>query len=126
VTPLHHWIRCRPWIEAAVKRTPFYDISDVEDRLEAGEFVFWPGERAAAITEFITYPNGKALNVFAGGGETNASLQEFLEAFEPSLVAWAKANDCRWIIGFGRPGWDRLLKPHGYEPMWHVLSKEVA
>lgn len=108
-----------------MKRTPFYDIEDVEARVEAGEFTFWPGKNAAAITEFITYPNGKALNVFAGGGESNACLVEFLEEFEPAMCEWAKANECRWVLGFGRPGWEPLLKPHGYSVMWHVLAKEI-
>jgi hypothetical protein len=125
LTPLGEWRRCKPWIEAAIKRTPFYDIEDVEQRVEAGEYCFWPGQNAAAITEFITYPNGKALNVFAGGGESNASLLEFLEEFEPAMCAWAKANDCRWVIGFGRPGWGPLLNPRGYRALWHVMSKEV-
>lgn len=87
--------------------------------------VFWPGQHGAAVTEFITYPNGKALNVFAGGGDSNASLQEFIETFEPSLVTWAKATDCRWIIGYGRPGWERVLKARGYSTIWSVMKKEM-
>lgn len=87
---------------------------------------FWAGRHAAAVTEFITYPNGKALNVFAGGGDENESLKEFLEVFEPSFRAWAKASDCRWVIGYGRPGWDRVMKRLGYGTLWTVMCKEIA
>lgn len=123
--PLEDWLRCKGWIEAAVTRNGFYNIEDIEAALASGDMFFWPGEHAAAVTEFITYPNGKALNVFAGGGESNASLQEFIEKFEPSLAEWAKATDCRWIIGYGRPGWERILKKRGYQHMWSVMKKDI-
>lgn len=126
MTDIHsEWARCRDWIKAALVRTNFYDIEDIEGAISAGQMIFWPGKHGAAVTEFITYPNGKALNVFAGGGDHNASLQEFIDVFEPSLAAWAKASDCRWIIGYGRPGWDRILKKRGYSTMWSVMKKDI-
>lgn len=126
MTPADEWARCRDWIKAAVTRNGFYEIQDIETAIESGQMAFWPGAHAAAVTEFITYPNGKALNVFAGGGDSNASLQEFIEKFEPALSAFAKASDCRWIIGYGRPGWDRILKRRGYSTIWSVMKKDIA
>lgn len=120
-----HWARCKNWIASALTRTGFYDIEDIERAIDVGDMVFWPGEHGAAVTEFITYPNGKALNVFAGGGDSNASLQEFIDVFEPSLSAWAEASDCRWIIGYGRPGWERVLKQRGYSTIWSVMKKDI-
>lgn len=119
------WQRCRAWIEAALKRTGFYDIEDIEKAVASGEMIFWPGEHGAAVTEFVTYPNGKALNVFAGGGDTNESLQEFVDRFEPCFVTWAKASDCRWVIGYGRKGWEKVLKASGYDLLWCVMKKNI-
>lgn len=123
--PKEDWERCKGWIESALAQTGFYEIEDIERQVNEGRMVFWPGRHGAAVTEFITYPNGKALNVFAGGGDSNASLQEFIEDFEPALCAWAKSTDCKWIIGYGRPGWERPLKSRGYSVMWSVMRKEI-
>ena len=123
--PQEEWDRCKGWIETAIARTGFYGIEDIEREIEAGRMTFWPGAHGAAVTEFIAYPGGKALNVFAGGGAGNESLTEFIEVFEPCLSAWAKASDCRWIIGYGRPGWERVLNKRGYSTLWSVMRKEI-
>lgn len=123
--PQEEWNRCSPWIDAALRRTGFYEIADIERELEAGNMTFWPGKKAAAITEFVTYPNGKALNVFAGGGENNESLDEFMEVFEPTLTNWAEINNCRWIMGYGRPGWVKPCLAAGYTHTWNVMTKEI-
>lgn len=125
MTPLVDWERCRSWLKTAIDRTGFYDISDVERGINEGHYTFWPGDNAAAITEIITYPNGKALNVFAGGGDNHASLAEFMQVFEPALVKWAEVNSCRWIMGYGRPGWEKPCGYAGYKKVWTVMTKEL-
>jgi hypothetical protein len=119
------WIRCKAWVEEAVKRSAFYNLDYVEAECAAGRMVFWAGKHCAALTNFIDYPNGKALNVFAGGGDSHEALDEFVTRVEPDLVVWAKASGCRWIIGHGRPGWERVCKKMGYRHAWTVMSKEI-
>lgn len=124
--PKEQWTRCLPWLESAVTRCGFYEMADIERMVEAGELVFWPGEHAAVLTEFISYPKGKVLNVFAGGGDTQEALDELLDRFEPELAQWAAANGCRWILGYGRPGWERTKLKQGYTRLWSVMRKELS
>lgn len=119
------WARCRNWIETALTDSGLYEIGDIEQAIEEGRMHFWPGRHCAAVTEIMLYPNGKALNVFAGGGETGAALAELTEGMEPAFLDWARANDCRWILGFGRKGWERICAPMGYRRLWSVMAKEV-
>lgn len=120
------WARCRPWIEAALAVNPFYSIEWVEEQIASGEMTFWAGPHAAAVTEFINYPNGKALNMFAVGGESNQAMDELLRTFEPSLATWAKLAGCKWMIGFAREGWAPSAKALGYRRLWTSFVKELA
>ncbi len=120
------WKHFRPYIEKALPSGGLYDIADVESGLNDGTYTFWPGRTTAAVTEFSLYPNGKALNIFAAGGEVGPGLPELTRDMERCLVAYGHAADCRWILGYGRPGWERIGKPMGYRHLWSVLAKEIA
>lgn len=119
------WARCRPWLKAAVERSGFYTIEYAEAEVEAGRMIFWPGERGAVLLTLTDYPKGKALALFAVGGEKNASLSELLERFEPALVAFAKQAGCRWVMGFARRGWKKPGERLGYKLNRIVMVKEV-
>lgn len=82
---------------------------------------FWPAEKCAAVTEFLEFPTGKVLNVFAGGGD----LIELTKHLEPCFLTWAKVAGCKQIIGYGRPGWERVCKRMGYKHLWTVMAKDV-
>lgn len=119
------WARCRGWIEAAAATSDFYTLEYIEEGIASGRMTFWPGEHGAVVTEFLEYPKGRALNVFAGGGDNQKALREFLYSFDPRLSAWAGANSCRWIMVTGRAGWQRVGNALGYKPAWNVIAKEL-
>ena len=129
-TARQEWVRCRPWIEAAL---PYcygtHSIEDVERQIAEGRLQFWPGERCAVVTEIVEYPRLRALNIFLVGGdprsEPGASLDELLEKMEPAVIAWAKALGCTRVAQTGRRGWSRVLKPLGYETTLSVMLKEI-
>ncbi len=107
--------RCRAWIRAAVEPTGLYTIEDVEEAIAEGRMQFWPGRNCAAVTEFVIYPNCKALNVLRVGGGRVGRLRELTREIEPALVRWAAASDCRKIIGFGiNPAWRPVCEGMGY------------
>lgn len=87
---------------------------------------FWPGEHGALVVETLTYPLGKCLNVFGGGGDKHKALKEFVEVFDPRLSAWAKSQGCRWLMVTGREGWVRIGKSLGYKLAWTVIAKELT
>lgn len=128
MTPVQtEWARCRDWIKAAVEPTGFYEIEDIEHAIASGEMQFWPGKDCAAVTQFVTYPSCKVLNVFAGGGERGKALRELTREMEPAFVKWAKASDCKWIIGFGiKETWKSICEGMGYQHLWTVMAKKVG
>jgi hypothetical protein len=80
----------------------------------------------AGIAQDALYPNCKVLNVLAAGGEKGPALKALTRELEPCLLAWARASDCKYIIGFGtHEGWKPVTEAMGYALQWLVMIKEV-
>ncbi|MBL8771149.1 MAG: hypothetical protein JNK30_07170 [Phenylobacterium sp.] len=98
-----------------------YTIEDLEAMIAGGEAYLWPGADAAIVTQVVAYPSGeKVLQTLWAVGD----LKEVL-ALEPALCASARLLGCSRILIEGRKGWERLLKPAGYEP-WSVTVSKVV
>lgn len=120
---MNEWIRCRPWIEAALEyANGTHTIEDIEDGIAAGRYQFWAGKRAAIITEVIEYPQRKTILFFLIGGDLT-ELQEM----EPRIVEWARTElGCKESAGVGRRGFERAFSGHGYTQRWTCITKELA
>jgi hypothetical protein len=119
------WARCRDWIAAALP-AHLYAIEDIERGIADGGMQFWPGEHCAAVTEFALYPNCKVLNVLAAGGKKGRALKALTRELEPCLLEWARASDCKYVMGFGiHDGWKPVTGAMGYAFQWLVMIKEV-
>ncbi len=99
------WIRCKPYIEEALRYQDSYTIDHVEDKISNGLFHLWAGKESALVTEFVIFPKHKVLNLLFCGGDYN-ELVEML----PSIEAFARAAECKRLYGGGRKGWSRKLK----------------
>jgi hypothetical protein len=116
------WERCRPWIEAAlIHADGTHSIDDIAAGIASGRFQFWPGKNCAAVTEIIVFPRLTALNFFLLGGD----LDELLQEMEPAICRWAAAMGCSRVIGAGRKGFEKVLRPLGYQPRWSYCAKEL-
>jgi hypothetical protein len=121
------WQRCKPWIEEALEYTNgMYDIEDIERAISDGTMMLMPGEHSALVLEIITYPNGKALNVFAGGGEPGKTMREYVERLDACVIALAKTFDCRWVMHHTRRSGERIGERLGYKKLCAVMVKEIA
>lgn len=118
------WARCRKWVEKAIATNDFYTMEFVEQSIESGRMHFWPGKTCVVITDFMEFPNGKALNIFLVGGKRFDALKE-LHQIEARISAFAKETGCRWILGHGRTGWEKLGRHLGYKQVWTVLTKDI-
>lgn len=103
-----------------------YAIEDIEAAIDKGEMVFVPGNHCAVVLEISTFPQGKALNVFGGGGETGEALKEYMSAMDKFIGDFAKNAGCRWIMHYCRPSGEKIGKRLGYRKLWSVMLKEVA
>lgn len=108
----HHIIR-------ALKHQDMYNLSDIKEKIKAGEMFIWPNTDSVIVTEFAEYPRYRVLSINLVAG----NYKEVIEML-PSLEEFAKQCDCKKIIGGGRKGWIRKLKPHGFEEM-NLLVKEL-
>lgn len=118
------WARCEPFIQSALDAGyGTHTIADVRAAIAAGDAVFWPGRRCAAVTEFLTFPRKKALNFWLLGGDG----RELVRHLRPVIEAWGRSQDCTLFLGLGtRPSWGRALKRHGYEPGWQYFVKDIG
>lgn len=116
------WLRCRPWIEAAVEHCrETHTIEDIEHGIEDGTYRFFSMPNCAAVVRIIQYPRKKCLNYFLVGGDLN----ELMTKMEPHLTAWAKTQGCTVATLVGRAGWLRKLGKLGYTPSWSAAYKEI-
>jgi hypothetical protein len=116
------WARCKHWIEAARKRSPFPEAMEaIERKIASGDYQFWPGKKGAVITEVADFAGHKTLIAVHGGG----NLQEFIDAIEPALCDVAKALGCRFMAGIGREGYKRVWQSRGYTFAWLMMVKEL-
>ena len=117
------WLRCRPWIEAALKyNAGTHNIKDIEAGIESGAYWFFSSPRSAVVVEIIICPRMKVLNYFLIGGDSN----ELKTQIDPYVSAWAKARGCKIAIGNVRPGGERLFADIGFKARWTTISKELT
>ena len=113
--------RCKKYIEAALKYTGgTHDIIDIYEGLYKGTMQLWPNDNSCLVTEIVTYPKKKVLNVFLGGGD----LAEILEMHE-SVITWAKEQGCSALNMTGRFGWKKPLSKYGWKPLHSSYVKEI-
>jgi len=113
------WVFAKPYIEEALRHTDCYNIEDVEDHIRQGIFHLWIGEKSAMITEIISYPRLKAMNLLFCGGDYK-ELQSML----PSMEQFAKHFGCTRLYGGGRKGWIRKIKHLGFVQEY-MIRKEL-
>ena len=112
------WERCQPWLQAALDRAGgTHRLDDVLAAVLAGHMQFWPGARAAIITEIVQYPRLRACRYFLVGGKMADVL-----AMQPAIEAWARGHGCTRMCAIGRPGWRRVLTH--WRALPHVLLEK--
>lgn len=113
--------RCKKWIEDALAYGGgTHDFEDVVEGVLSGHMQLWSAETACAITEIIVFPKKKVLHVFLAGG----SMEEIVNMNESARI-WGKAQGCQNMTIAGRKGWEKVLKGHGYKPVFTTLSLEI-
>lgn len=113
--------RCKPWIEAALEYSGGTHIfEDIAQGVTEGRLQLWPAPDGCLVTEIITYPRRRVLNVFLGGGD----LERLIDMHD-TVAAWGKSQGCATATISGRPGWQRVYKSRGWTPLHTTLIKEI-
>jgi hypothetical protein len=120
-----YWPKALPILQPALDRLgDRYTAKDICDRLADGRMQLWAAEfddavTTAAITQVITYPSCKAMNIFAVAGKGYGLWEDWIA----EVCAWAKTTGCRYVEIQGREGWKKLLP--GFRETGIILIKEI-
>ncbi|MEJ0071183.1 MAG: hypothetical protein WDO24_23320 [Pseudomonadota bacterium] len=102
--------------------------ADVARDLARGAIHLWAGlddeaphpVKVILIGQFIDYPRRRSFRPFAVVGDDRPAWLDLLAVIE----RWAQAQGATLIEPLGRPGWERVLRDHGYTKT-HVLMEKV-
>lgn len=97
-----------------------HDWEDIVDGVQSGRMQLWPSTKSCIVTEIVVYPKKRLLNIFLAGGE----LEQILD-MDDDVKAWAKQQGCTGAMMSGRKGWERPLKPLGWDVLQVHYQKEI-
>lgn len=122
------WDQVKDFLEGATDRTDGrVDIYDVQDELEMGSYQLWiaftgTGEIVGAVTtRIIEYPQRRMLHGDMAGGK---GLKDWQTKMLELLDQFAKDQKCSAFEMYGRRGWEKVLKPYGWDARQTVYLKE--
>lgn len=119
----------RRYLEEALSYTDGkYNMTDVLDGVRQGMQVLWvvyneEKEKAAGclVTEILAYPRAKALSIFLLGGNDFDEIITLLD----ELKEYAIGVGCKTLEFYGRSGWEKMLKPYGFEKTHIVMRANI-
>lgn len=85
-------------------------------------YQLWRTENSAGVTQINENPFNKCLFIFLAGGD----LDEISHIAGPVVEQWAADMGCTSIILSGRRGWERAVRPLGYEYQSTNLIKRIV
>jgi hypothetical protein len=72
--------------------------------LNKDEMQLWPGINTALVTEIITYPRQKIINVFLAAGDMDEVIRIL-----PFVEKHGKMEGCTHMTMTGRKGWEKIM-----------------
>lgn len=95
------------------------------DEILAAETQLWLSYRdgkpeAVVLTEIVNYPDTRTCKLFAVTGHNRKNWVGFL----PVIEEWARAQGCKAMEAFARPGWERDLPD--YKRTHVLLEKDLS
>lgn len=114
---LAQWLRFKPQFVEAMDGS-IHSVEDLERKIGQGRAYLFPGKDAAIVGEKAEYSNETVFQALWGVGD----LEE-IEALIPGVEAFARLIGCKSMLVEGRRGWEKLLKPRGYD-FWSVTVRK--
>lgn len=79
------------------------------------------------VTTITQYPSKKYLTILLVGGR---KISLWIEVLGDIMTRWATDCQCDGIEGYGRPGWERLLKNLAPKEIWRhsnsVFERDIS
>lgn len=122
------WPRVLPLIAEACKRGgDCHSPDDTLEALRAGRMQLWVAVSSEAldavfVTRIVKHPGRTVAEVVIA---TGSGYQDWYAQFLETVEAWARANGADRVRLVARPGWQRVVKHFGYEPLHVELVKDL-
>jgi hypothetical protein len=121
------WEDVRALIEDACTTTRGkFDAEDIRAGLLTGEDQLWIWRTATAfavgITRLANYPKQRVCTLRIVTGN---NMEEWAEPCIETIEKWAKARGCHAMEFQARPGWERFLRPRGYDKTHVYLERAI-
>lgn len=124
---LSHWGAVKPfiqrWVESSQGELNPEDVLDAALRGLMQIFLFnAAGDiRLVGITEFVQYPQKKALRIVGIAGENPIVSLKFM----PHIEQWAKENGACWLETWATERTVKLDMKLGMEPVYTLMRKSL-
>lgn len=107
---------------AAAMDERFYTIDYLDWIVTTGRAGIWFGDKSSIVAEIRTFPTAaKAVcGVIAAG-----DMKEIAEVLIPLAEAWGQENGCQFALIESRPGWEKIMKKHGYTLFQASIVKDL-
>jgi hypothetical protein len=119
-----HWPNVLPFIKDALANS-LYTPEHILEALRNKNAQLWIALNdkidAVCVTQITVRPLGNTCGIWICTGTNRTAWQDHIETIE----AWAKANGCVAMVHEARNGWQKILKPNGYELTHVILEKRL-
>ena len=96
------------WLGESIERSPCgHTLEEVCEEVRLGRAKLWVGRHSAAVTQFV--PTER---LWHAGADDGADLIRMMQAAADEM---RRVGMERLIIEGTRKGWERVLRPHGFE-----------
>lgn len=107
---------------ASILDPRLHTIEWLDGQVFSGLARVWAAADAVLLTEIKTYPTGAfEVHVLAAVGNIETLTGHLIKQVE----AWAAEHGAIYVSIASRPGWVRVMAPHGYQLWQSEIRKEV-
>ena len=127
---VYYWDAVTPLIIKGLKRSDGeYSLKDYQDYIESQYWDLWIAVnlntkeiQGVAVTEIIEHPNFNELLMRMVIGK---QFNKFLLETETQFQEFAKENNCKRLVLYGRKGWLRVLNKINWKEGYTVMTKNI-
>jgi hypothetical protein len=127
---VYYWDAVTPLIIKGLKRTDGeYSLKDYQDYIESQYWDLWIAVnldtkeiQGVAVTEVVEHPN---FNELLMRMVTGKHFNKFLLETETQFQEFAKENNCKRLVLYGRKGWLRVLNKINWKEGYTVMTKNI-
>lgn len=105
-----------------------YSVADIKEAILGQNLILWvvyndeeKRAQGCVLTEIYEYPQKRCLMIFLLAGDGFDRIVTLL----PDLMEYGKGRGCVSLEFYGRPGWEKTLRPHGFEKIHTVMRLNI-